>query len=113
MTTYTVYNTATCPTEEVLGGLSLLGAVGRLMRLSECNWWCSRDRKGILHMDIFPDVASVRGALTSANPDDDEARLEIFTRLANGQIILPSKYAIARDAEYRRERPVIAARYAA
>src|SRR5690606_3929182 len=82
MDTYTVFNIASCPGDEVLSGLSLLGAVGRLMRLSGCNWWCSRDDDGIMRMDVFPEVASVGDALLSANPDDDAAREEIFERIA-------------------------------
>ena len=101
MATYTVFSMATCPSEEVLGGLSLLGAVGRLMQLSGCNWWCSRDDAGIMHMEFFPEVAAVGDALSSENPDDDAARQEIFSRIASGQIVLPSTYAITRDRQQR------------
>lgn len=102
MVTYTVFNMATGPNEQTLAGLSLLGAVGRLMRLSGCNWWCSRDNDGVVHMEIFPEAAAVGDALSSENPDDDAAREEIFLRIADGLVVLPSTYAILRDSQYQR-----------
>ncbi|WP_147391942.1 hypothetical protein [Paracoccus onubensis] len=102
MVTYTVFNIASCPGEDVLGGLTLLGAIGRLMRLSGCNWWCSRDNGGVMRMEIFPEAAVVGDALSSKNPDDDAARDEIFGRIANGRVVLPSTYVIVPDTQFQR-----------
>lgn len=104
MTTYTVFNMEGDWDHEEWKGLTLSGAVGMMMQLSNCTCTFRRDSDGIMHMEVYPECAAVEGALQSSNPDDDAAGQEIFERFADAKIILPSTYYIATDEKHQLER---------
>ncbi|SIS98630.1 hypothetical protein [Paracoccus saliphilus] len=104
MTTYTVFNMEADFGFEEWKGLTLLGAVGMMMQLSNCSCTFRRDSKGVMHMEVYPECAATEGALQSSNPDDDAAGQEIFERFATGKIILPSTYYIVSDEKHEEER---------
>lgn len=104
MTTYTVFDMGADGGHEEWKGLTLSGAVGMMMQLSNCTCTFRRDADGIMHMEVYPECAVVGEALQSSNPDDNAAGQEIFERFATGKINLPSTYYIVSDEQVRQDR---------